>query len=716
MKKLLKVVLCATFTLGLSATVFADSIADRYIKGAEEGNAFDQSQLANLYMKGEHGLPQDAGKAIYWYKKAAEQGEASALCDVGEVYRKMLLDYVTAIYWFKRAVAAGHDTSYQALAVCYREEAVKNEGKELYWTRKAAEKAAADAVERNAEVWKNIAASLKNRVEALEGKGVVAIPDDDIGPEPTGGGTKAPASSAFADKCLKGANEGNASDQSRLADLYLKGEYGFPKDADKAIYWYKKAAEQGEKSAFYGLGKVHEKLLNDYKTAIYWHKRAVATGYEPAYGALANLYNQDQVKSEGKRLYWLRKAVARDDWWKENVVKLEAKGVAAIRDDDIGPEPTGLSTKAAPPDIVADNNQLASLTEIGSQWLKEAEEGDAVSQQTIASCYQTGGAQGFPKDIGRAVYWYEKAAAQGDLIALHALGRLYEKDFKNYERARYWYKRAAAAGFGFGDLSLVVLYENSPLASEGRRLYWMRRLVASQSRKALGEGIMANLEKEVAKLEAQGVVVIRDDDIGPEPTGGGTTAVAATQNKKEADDATPAWEDDFIAGTEAKERKDYTVAMRHFKRAAEKGSASAERNIGGMYVEGEGVDRDVDEGIRWIEKAVRHGDEIAEKMLPVVQDAVKRWKQENEDNQGATDMRKAIALTEEGKHAEALVHLRKAEQAGQVAACRGIAMCYLRGQGVAKDIQEGLRWADRGAARGDEKARDLARNVRRIME
>ena len=182
MKTFHKAALCAALTLGLSANAFADDIADMYIKWANEGNVVYQADLAECYLKGKRDLPKDADKAIYWYKKAAEQGKESAFYGLGEVYNYMLKDYPTAIYWYKRAATAGYEPSYAALSNVYDFEAppeLRSKGKQLYWSRRA-------AAYTNDDIW-------RNDVKELEAEGVVAIPDGDIGPEPGGGGTTAVA-------------------------------------------------------------------------------------------------------------------------------------------------------------------------------------------------------------------------------------------------------------------------------------------------------------------------------------------------------------------------------------------------------------------------------------------------------------------------------------------------------------------------------------------
>ena len=48
-----------------------------YRKAAEQGNAISQANLGRMYENG-YGIEQDKTKAVEWYRKAAEQGNERA--------------------------------------------------------------------------------------------------------------------------------------------------------------------------------------------------------------------------------------------------------------------------------------------------------------------------------------------------------------------------------------------------------------------------------------------------------------------------------------------------------------------------------------------------------------------------------------------------------------------------------------------------------------
>jgi TPR repeat protein len=70
--------------------------------------------------------------------------------------------------------------------------------------------------------------------------------------------------------------------------MYANGK-GTSKDAKQAVYWYKKAAEQGYAGAQYNLGVMYangEGALQDLSKAKYWIKKAYEGGNARAKEAL----------------------------------------------------------------------------------------------------------------------------------------------------------------------------------------------------------------------------------------------------------------------------------------------------------------------------------------------------------------------------------------------------------------------------------------------
>jgi len=111
--------------------------------------------------------------------------------------------------------------------------------------------------------------------------------------------------------------------------MYLKG-WGVPQDTDKAVYWFKKAAKQGNAEAEVALGHIYlttavfntvisnmfsnpygkSIATEKYPKALYWLKKAAEQGYAKAENNLGNMYaNGLGVPQDyNKAVYWYKKA------------------------------------------------------------------------------------------------------------------------------------------------------------------------------------------------------------------------------------------------------------------------------------------------------------------------------------------------------------------------------------------------------------------------
>ena len=80
-----------------------------YRKAADQGHASAQANLGVFYNKG-HGVSQDYAEAAKWYRLAAEQGDAPSQCNLGALYAKgqgVPQDFVQAHVWLNLGTAEG---------------------------------------------------------------------------------------------------------------------------------------------------------------------------------------------------------------------------------------------------------------------------------------------------------------------------------------------------------------------------------------------------------------------------------------------------------------------------------------------------------------------------------------------------------------------------------------------------------------------------------
>jgi len=114
-----------------------------YRKAAEQGHADAQFNLGIFYREGII-VNQSHEQAAYWYRKAAEQGHADAQFRLGFVYERgigVTQSYEQAIYWYRKAAEQGDALAQFNLGIYYYEgEKVTQDIEQAkYWFRKAAE-------------------------------------------------------------------------------------------------------------------------------------------------------------------------------------------------------------------------------------------------------------------------------------------------------------------------------------------------------------------------------------------------------------------------------------------------------------------------------------------------------------------------------------------------------------------------------------------------
>jgi TPR repeat protein len=83
----------------------------------------------------------------------------------------------------------------------------------------------------------------------------------------------------------KAAEQGNPDAQFGLGLLYRDGERGVPRDDAQAVEWFRKAAEQGYADAQFGLGLMYdmgEGVSEDDAQAVEWYRKAAEQGYAKA--------------------------------------------------------------------------------------------------------------------------------------------------------------------------------------------------------------------------------------------------------------------------------------------------------------------------------------------------------------------------------------------------------------------------------------------------
>jgi len=121
-------------------------------KAADQGNADAQYNVGELYEVGQ-GVPQDYAEAMRWFRKAADQGNATAQYNVGMLYEDAGLrdptgqDNVEAMRWFRKAADQGYTDAQGHIGWLYDvgRGVPQDYAEAMRWYRKAADQGNSDA-------------------------------------------------------------------------------------------------------------------------------------------------------------------------------------------------------------------------------------------------------------------------------------------------------------------------------------------------------------------------------------------------------------------------------------------------------------------------------------------------------------------------------------------------------------------------------------------
>ena len=191
--------------------------------------------------------------------------------------------------------------------------------------------------------------------------------------------------SALEEKEIKLVNiiaDGDAEQLNELGIKYSDGD-AIPKDMNKAIEYFKKAAEQGDANAQFNLALHYhngEGLAQDISKAIEWYTKAAEQGNSGAQLSLNNI----EIKMN-----------------KESASQGDTKAMIAL----------------------GDYYQKRGRKRQAIDWYtKAAEQGDSDAQYILGLCYEKGNC--VPLNKSKAVEWYRKAAKQRNKDATEALRNL----------------------------------------------------------------------------------------------------------------------------------------------------------------------------------------------------------------------------------------------------------------------------------------------------
>lgn len=220
---------------------------------------------------------------------------------------------------------------------------------------------------------------------------------------------------------LKAAAQEYAEAQYKLGVIYAWGP-SVLRDADVALMWLRRAADQGNHNALLEIGEVLHFYKHDGAGAMRCFEQAIAMGNTGGYYSLGMSYEMGYgtKKDKDKALELYREAARHDHV------------PALIR---LGAWLTGGDHAWSPPDTLAE----------GLAWLvRAAELGDATGQYALGRFYDRGCKT--HRDYKHAAELYRLAAEQGDGQAQLLLGCMYREGrgvSQDFALALEWFHKAA---------------------------------------------------------------------------------------------------------------------------------------------------------------------------------------------------------------------------------------------------------------------------------
>ena len=220
-----------------------------------------------------------------------------------------------------------------------------------------------------------------------------------------------------------------------------------------------------------------------------------------------------------------------------------------------------------------DKNALKALQE-------RAVDGDADAQCGLGRQYEF--ALGVPQDNKQAVFWLNKSAEQGNIIAQVELGVVFDK-MQDYAQALIWYRKAAEQGNARAEFNLGLAYQDGESVPKDmtQAIAWYRK-AADQ-----GDAIA---QSQLGVAYEQGTGVPQD------------YLQAADWYRKAAEQglAEAQYGLGFLYHNGKGVPKDDIQGTTWMLKAAEQGETKAQNNLGSCYINGAGVNRDLNEGYFWI--------------------------------------------------------------------------------------------------------------------
>lgn len=239
----------------------------------------------------------------------------------------------------------------------------------------------------------------------------------------------------------------------RLAAAYLAEYYMDKFDVENTKKWLENAAERGEVSSMYDLGRLYEEEKN-YEEAEKWYKKALGKNYMIPLSRLGNIYEKKGDYKEAEK--WYKKGVQNDN-------RGAIKSLALLYEREGNSEESEkLLIK------LSEKNDFFGMLSLSEKYHNEKkyEEAEKIDKKlyelgAVDRINLIGKAEEYKKNYEEAEKWYLIGANQGNIESMLNLGIFYDKikGGKDKEKAAEWYEKAANLNESRAMYLLAQLYQ-----------------------------------------------------------------------------------------------------------------------------------------------------------------------------------------------------------------------------------------------------------------
>ena len=412
---------------------------------------------------------------------------------------------------------------------------------------------------------------------------------------------------------------------------------GVYRDLSSSFAHYLKAARAGNAPAQHQVGKMFlngEGVARDREWGLSWLRKSAAQGHVGARLALGALYAEGEGTPEDRKeaVSWLHDAARQGNAEAQDILKKLEKEVA----EDSLPEEEMLARAYA---CLEGKGVPQDKAEAARWFRKAAGQGHGEAQYRLAMLLLSG--DGVRRDTAEATRLFRKAAEQGHAKAQFELAvRLFKGDDVPQDKAQAaeWYRKSAGQGLAEAQLNLgVMLFEGDGVPRDPHEaVSWMKK-AADQGD---GDARAALQREDIRKVYGELL--------------------------------------------KAEEAEHYRAELEELMVRAQRGSISAQYQLGRAYAEGSfGLTSDMEQAVEWYRKAAKWGHEYAlERLIRLY----------SEGRDVPRDMEQVICWSRrlaEKREYEAYTHFSR------------IAQIYARGDGVPRDMAQAAVWGREAALMGD---------------